>query len=71
MIEQESLLVTLVRLVNRIPLPPATPKRGRGRPKVYADRLILQALGLMVTHLEAAMFWSGIGRTQLAAPAVV
>ena len=32
MIGQDTLLVTLVRLVDRVPAPPAPPKRGRGRP---------------------------------------
>jgi len=53
MIEQDSLLVTLVRLVNRLPLPPAPPKRPRGRPKTYPDRLFLQALVIMIVrHLH-------------------
>ncbi len=42
MIPGESLLVTLVKLVDRIPMPPP-PKRGRGRPKFYPDRLFLKA----------------------------
>lgn len=53
MIAQETLLVTLVKLVARIPdaAPPA--KRGRGRPKVYADRVFLQALVIMIVrHLH-------------------
>src|SRR5262245_60903638 len=55
MIEQESLLVTLVRLVNRLPLPPCPPKRGRGRPETYPDRLFLQALVIMIVrHLHTA-----------------
>jgi hypothetical protein len=53
MIGQESLLVTLVRLVDRLPVPPPPPKRGRGRPKVYADRLFLKALVIMIVrHLH-------------------
>ena len=53
MIEQDSLLVTLVRLVNRLPLPPSPPKRGRGRPKIYPDRLFLQAVVIMIVrHLH-------------------
>jgi Transposase DDE domain len=53
MIEQETLLVTLVTLVNRIPLPPPPPKRGRGRPQTYADRLFVQALVIMIVrHLH-------------------
>lgn len=53
MIEHESLLVTLVRLVERIPVPPPPPKRGRGRPKTYPDRLFLKALVIMIVrHLH-------------------
>ena len=53
MIEQESLLVTLVRLVERIPVPPPPPKRPRGRPKTYPDRLFLKALIIMIVrHLH-------------------
>ncbi len=53
MIGQESLLVTLVRLVDRLPVPPPPPKRRRGRPKVYADRLFLKALVIMIVrHLH-------------------
>jgi hypothetical protein len=48
MIVQEALLVILVKLVARIPEPPASPRRGRGRPKTYSDRLIVKALVIMV-----------------------
>jgi hypothetical protein len=48
MIERESLLVTLVKLVDCIPERPAPVKRKRGRPKVYADRLIIKALIIMI-----------------------
>ncbi len=54
MIPQETLLVTLVKLVDRLPLPPKPPltKRGRGRTQVYSDRLFLKALVIMlVRHL--------------------
>jgi hypothetical protein len=52
MIPQESLLIQLVRLVDRIPLPPP-PKAGRGHPKVYSDRLFLKALVIMIVkHLH-------------------
>lgn len=48
MLHREPLLVTLVKLVDRIPVAEA-PKQGkRGRPKVYADRLIVKALIIMV-----------------------
>jgi len=53
MIAQESFLVTLVMMVDRIPTPPSPLKRGRGRPKVYPDRLFLKALVIMtVRHLH-------------------
>lgn len=49
----EPLLVTLVKLVDRIPHPPQPAKRGRGRPKVYSDRLFLKALVVMlIKHLS-------------------
>lgn len=48
MLHQEPLLVTLVKLVDRIPLPDTPKKRGRGRPKVYSERLIIKALVIMV-----------------------
>jgi hypothetical protein len=52
MIEHETLLVTLVKLVSRIPVPPP-PTRGRGRPRTYSDRLFLQALVIMIVrHLH-------------------
>jgi len=53
MIHQDSLLVTLVKLVDRIPVPPPPAKRGRGRPKFYPDRLFLKALLIMIVrHLH-------------------
>jgi hypothetical protein len=53
MIGQQSLLVTLVRLVDRVPMPPPPAKRPRGRPKTYPDRLFLKALVIMlVRHLQ-------------------
>jgi hypothetical protein len=53
MIAQDSLLVTLVKLVDRIPVPPPPQRRGRGRPKVYPDRLFLKALVIMIVrHLH-------------------
>ena len=53
MIGQVSLLVMLVKLVDRVPLPPPPAKRGRGRPKVYADQLFVKALVIMIVrHLH-------------------
>lgn len=46
MVPQDSALVILVRLVDRLPEPP--PRRRRGRPRRYSDRLFLKALVIMV-----------------------
>ena len=48
MLRQTSLLVSLVSLVDRLPWPPEPAKRSRGRPKTYADRLIVKALVIMI-----------------------
>jgi len=50
MIHPASLLVMLVRLVDRLPRPAPPPKRGRGRPRVYADTLFLKALVIMIVR---------------------
>jgi len=50
MLHPTSLLVMLVRLVDRIPMPPAASKRSRGRPNTYSDRLILKALVIMIVR---------------------
>jgi hypothetical protein len=39
MVLQDSLLVTLVKMVDRLPMSMPPAKRGRGRPKVSPDRL--------------------------------
>ena len=46
MVPEESLVVSIVRLVDRIPAPPPAPRRGR--PPVYSYRLFLKALVVMV-----------------------
>jgi hypothetical protein len=48
MLSREPLLVTLVKLVDLIPMPQEPEKRGRGRPKVCSDRIIVKALVIMV-----------------------
>lgn len=50
MIPQESLLVLLVELVDAVPMPSAPPKRGRGHPQYYPDRLFLKALIIMIVR---------------------
>jgi hypothetical protein len=52
MIALESRLIVMLRLVERIPMPEPAP-RGRGRPPVYSDRLVLKALVIMIVrHLH-------------------
>lgn len=48
MIAERSLLVALLQVVARIPLAP--PRRQRGRPVVYPDRLFLQGLLIMIVR---------------------
>jgi Transposase DDE domain len=50
MIAQDTLLVQLIRLIDRIPTPPAPTRRSRGRPIVYSDRLFLKALLIMIVR---------------------
>jgi hypothetical protein len=53
MIRQESLLVRLVRLVDRLPEPRLPAKRRRGHPVVYSQRLFLKAVVIMlVRHIH-------------------
>jgi hypothetical protein len=49
MITQQSVLVQLIRLVERIPSPPP-PRRCRGRPIVYSEKLFLKALVIMIVR---------------------
>ncbi len=46
MIRKNSLVVTLILLVDEMPAPKEAPRRGR--PKIYSDRLILKSLIIMV-----------------------
>lgn len=50
MVQPEPLLVMIVRLVDRIPEPLPPERRRRGRPKTYADRLIIKALIIMIVR---------------------
>jgi hypothetical protein len=53
MIGQQTMLVTLVQLVDQLPVPPPAAKRGRGRPITYPDRLFLKAVVIMIVrHLH-------------------
>lgn len=44
----DSLLVSLVKMIDRIPMPSPPPTRTRGRPVTDPDRLILKALVIMI-----------------------
>jgi Transposase DDE domain len=46
MATQNSLLIDLLLLVDRVPQPPAASRRGR--PRVYSERLFLKALVIMI-----------------------
>jgi hypothetical protein len=50
MITQDSVLVQLIRLVERIPTPPPSPRRPRGRPIFYSEKLFLKALVIMIVR---------------------
>src|SRR5919202_5592646 len=52
MIPPEPRLVLLLRLVDRVPVPPLPPPDPprRGRPRRYSDRLFLKALGVMIVR---------------------
>ena len=48
MLRHASVLVSLVLLIDRLPWPHEPPKRPRGHPKTYSDRLIVKALVIMI-----------------------
>lgn len=48
MLSPTPILVSLLLLIDCIPLPPPPAKRPRGKPRTYTDRLILKALVVMI-----------------------
>jgi hypothetical protein len=46
--QHTSLLVSLVRLIDRLPWPSEPTKRPRGRPQTYSERLIMKAWVIMM-----------------------
>lgn len=48
MISGESILVSLVRLVDALPFPPPPSHRQRGRQPTYSERLIVKAVVIMI-----------------------
>jgi len=49
MVLTNGLLVSLVCLMDRVPLPPSR-QRSRGRPRVDSDRLLIKALIVMIVR---------------------
>src|SRR5262245_13214503 len=54
MISGESLLVSLVRLVDLLPWPPPPVGRERGRQQIYSDQLIVKAVVVMIIRRYSA-----------------
>jgi hypothetical protein len=50
MITQDSVLVQLLRLVDRIATPPPPPCRPRGQPYFYSEKLFIKALVVMIVR---------------------
>ena len=50
MIYQDSVLVQLIRLVDQIPPPQPPPRRPRGRPIFYSEKLFMKALVIMIVR---------------------
>ena len=48
MIQTDPLLVTFVKMVDKIPIPAPPKKRKRGRPYVYTNQLLIKALIIMI-----------------------
>jgi hypothetical protein len=48
MIDQDGVLVQLIRLIDRILTPPTPPRRPRGRPIFYSEGLFMKALVIMI-----------------------
>ncbi len=50
MITQDSVLVQLIRLIEHVPSSPAPPRRPRGRPVFYSEKLFLKVLVIMIVR---------------------
>ena len=66
----DSRLVSVVKRMDRMPLPPPPPKRTRGRPVTSPDRLILKALvSLSIRRWYPAWaWWRGLEQTEPLGP---
>lgn len=70
MVLSDSLLVSLVKMIDRIPIPPPPTKRPRGRPVTYPDRLLLKALVIMIIR-RLYTAWALLRFLEQAEPLVV
>jgi hypothetical protein len=50
MITQDTVLVQLIRLIDHLPTPQPPPRRPRGRPVFYSEKLFLKALVIMIVR---------------------
>jgi hypothetical protein len=48
MISADSILVSLVRMVDSLPFPPPPARRKRGRQQTYSDQLLVKAMVVMI-----------------------
>lgn len=69
MISGDSLLVSLVRLVDALPFPPSSSQRKRGRQPTYADRLLVKAVVIMIIR-RVYTAWARLAFLQHADPVV-
>lgn len=67
MITHDSVLVQLIRLVERIPSPPPPPRR-RGRPIFYSEKLFLKALVIMIVRRLHRYEWESSWRSSTNLP---
>ena len=63
MLTRGSILVSFLWLVEQIPTPPLPVKRQRGRQEIYADKLFVKALLIMIirrlsTAYALLTFWN-------------
>jgi hypothetical protein len=69
MIGGDSILVSLIRLMDHLPFPPPPGQRTRGRPQTYSDQLLVKALVVMIIrHLYTA--WARLAFLQQEDPVV-
>jgi hypothetical protein len=63
MISGDSILVSLVRLVDSLPFPPPPVPRKRGRQPTYSDQLLVKALVVMIIR-RLYTAWALLAKTE-------